>query len=82
MAYYPQRYVVYGGWGEPIGIMSYGGQSYYSDEPPWLTPQDLAEGVYRKKRGTRRFRLLPVEDVSDEVYWQAEQNQRARVHRR
>lgn len=79
--YASAEYVVYGGHGEPLGLMNYGGQYYYSDDPPWLTPLDLAYTIYRAKRRSR-LRVVRAAGVSDEVYEEAMANDRARVYRR
>ena len=76
-----QRYIVYGGYGEPLGILNYGGKYYYSDEPPWETPLDLAEGIYRTKRRSK-LRLVSVGSVSDEVFEKAQYNERSGKYRK
>ena len=73
----PEEYVVYSGYGEPVGLMKYGGRFYYSDEPPWLTPESLASGLYRKKGPRASYRLVPVDNVSDDTYEKALRNQRS-----
>ena len=77
----PGTYVVYGGQGEPLGLLAYGGRYYYSDGPPWVTPADLAWNTYRKK-SRAKFKLVPEGAVSDEVWEHAQENERSGKYRR
>jgi hypothetical protein len=72
-----RKYVVYGGYGEPLGILNYGGYEY-SDG---LWPTEVAEEIYRNKRGSR-IRVVPVGNVTDKVYELAKEVERSGDYRR
>jgi hypothetical protein len=72
-----RKYVVYGGYGEPLGVLNYGGYEY-SDG---LWPTEVAEEVYRSKRGSK-IRVVPVGNVTDKVYKLAKEVERSGDYRR
>lgn len=73
----PATYVVYAGFKEPAGLMRYGGKHYYSDEPPWLRPIDLARDLYRKKGPRSKYRIVEEGAITDEEWERAAENQRS-----
>ena len=76
MVHYPLQYIVYGGQDEPLGLLNYGGQRYYSDGPPWVSPTALAEAVYQNKRG-HKIQIAVARAVSNEVWELAQKNEQS-----
>jgi len=78
----PGEYVVYAGFGEPAGLLNYGGRHYYSDGPPWMTAYDLVADVFRKKSPKAQYRLVDSRCVSEETWEKARANSLEKKYRR